>query len=178
LNLNSNFKLKSPDIKIRTSKSKVTVKCNIKSARKASAQIEKFINSFYEQLFSSTNAEKVIGFFKTEGKGAVIEVEGNPIFPLKVTLDYIINNIKGLKTNISCINIESDDAHHNFKDREAFKEAQNNNQLSNMNINDVQQCMTALKFQNQVEYTPTFRVTVEGFVLDNNEKTSNFRHIF
>lgn len=135
LKLSPNLKLKIPENKIRTTRSKVMVKSNIKAKKRVATQIEKLINEFYSQISVQGNKEKLLSLFKTEGRGAIIEIEDNPIFPLKLTLEFLVDRFKNHKVIVNKIQVENTTEIDEGTPRTAFKEAQNSNQLSNLSNN-------------------------------------------
>lgn len=111
------------------------VKSNIKAKKRVATQIEKLINEFYSQISVQGNKEKLLSLFKTEGRGAIIEIEDNPIFPLKLTLEFLVDRFKNHKVIVNKIQVENTTEIDEGTPRTAFKEAQNSNQLSNLSNN-------------------------------------------
>jgi hypothetical protein len=73
----------------RRSKNAIKSKCNIDPIS------ERLLNSFYQLVIDSSNKAKILEVFKSTGKGGVIEIHGEPIFPLKMTLDYLLQSYNG-----------------------------------------------------------------------------------
>lgn len=57
--------------------------------------------ALFGKIEVDTSSPKLIDLFKNEGKGSVIEIVGEPLFPLKTTLDFLIQHFEGKTLNIS-----------------------------------------------------------------------------
>ena len=190
LKLTPNLKLRGCENKVtRTPKSKINIRGAIKSKRRIATSVEKLINNFYSQvthpniqLLAPGKAEKnkdILSLFKTEGKGAVIEVENNPIFPLKLTIEYLQSRYAKCQFMPKNINVECigpcDLA------RPAFKEAQNSNQLSNMGNMDIEMLAQNVKTSEYSPATANSQVliaTVDGQVKFKDGTSQSMQHIF
>ena len=49
----------------------------------------KIIRNFYQLIADKKNKLKILELFKIEGRGATIEIKGEPIFSFFITLDYL-----------------------------------------------------------------------------------------
>ena len=184
LKLSPNLKLKTPENKVKTLKSKVVVKGNIKSKRKVANYIDKIINEFYKNISHVHKGvedakTKILSLFKTHGKGAIIEVEDNPIFPLKLTLEYLIDKYRSHRFNVKRINVENSSALESNCYRKAFKEAQNSNQLSNLSNMDAQQNINDSKLDSgRASKSQEYLVVAEGKIISNNNIAKEYKHEF
>lgn len=76
----------------------------IKSKSKINPVLERLISNFYNLLSNEINKQKLLEQFKSVGKGGVIELQDEPIFPLKTTLDYLLMQYSGCNFNIKTVN--------------------------------------------------------------------------
>ena len=77
-----------------------------------------------------SNKTKILDSFKQTGKGGVIELEGEPIFPLKMTLDFILQDYNNCRFNISTIKASDSQLKSESPAKRAFKESKNVNNMS------------------------------------------------
>jgi hypothetical protein len=91
---------------------------------------EKLINAFYQLIVDHSNKTKLLEQFKSTGKGGIIELEGEPIFPLKMTLDYLLMDYNRCVFKVTNTRIQ-DSLNKYDSPRRAFKESKNINNMSN-----------------------------------------------
>lgn len=108
----------------KRSKNKVKSKCNIDSTT------ERILDNFYQMVVSFNNKSKILDQFKQVGKGGIIELEDEPIFPLKMTLDFILQEYSGCRFNITTIKASDSQQKYESPIRRAFKESKNINNMS------------------------------------------------
>ena len=94
------LKLKETEAKVRTTEIKINFKSNIKNQQKIGGQIEKIVEKLYEFLPAPIDKEKLNSLFKMEGKGSIIQIEDNPIFPFKISLDFLQEKFKNARFNV------------------------------------------------------------------------------
>lgn len=137
----------------RQNKNQIKSKCNIDPTT------DRLLRTFYNLLSDQVNKQKLLEQFKTTGKGGTIELEGEPIFPLKMTLDYLLQNYQGCTFNI--ITTKARDSQNKFESpiRRVFKESKN--------INNAQGNSTYAK-----------TIEVEGRVTSGCEDKGAFKHCF
>lgn len=137
----------------RQNKNQIKSKCNVDPT------VERLLKSFYNLLSDHVNKQKLLEQFKTTGKGGMIELEGEPIFPLKMTLDYLLQSYQGCTFNI--ITTKARDSQNKFESpiRRAFKESKN--------VNNAQSNVTSFK-----------EIEVEGRVTSGCEDKGAFKHCF
>lgn len=117
-------------------KSKEYIKTAFK--RKNSFGIKgKIIRNFYQQLSASdswsnylNNKQKVLELFKVEGKGGVIEIKGEPIFPLKMTLDYLMPTFQDCQVSITSMKSGEPKGKFVTPTKRVFKESKNFNNFA------------------------------------------------
>eukprot|EP00343_Euplotes_focardii_P005947 CAMPEP_0205809646 /NCGR_PEP_ID=MMETSP0205-20121125/13898_1 /ASSEMBLY_ACC=CAM_ASM_000278 /TAXON_ID=36767 /ORGANISM="Euplotes focardii, Strain TN1" /LENGTH=331 /DNA_ID=CAMNT_0053087129 /DNA_START=62 /DNA_END=1058 /DNA_ORIENTATION=+ len=90
----------------------------------------KTINNFYQLLTDINNKDKILELFRKEGKGGVIEMKGEPIFPLKMTIDYLLSTYKDCLFNKNSMKALDINNKLLTPSRRAFKETKNFNNMS------------------------------------------------
>jgi len=135
-------------------------KSPIKSRWRMDPVCERILNSFYQHISDHQNTSKVLDLFKTTGKGGVIDIVGEPIFPLKMTVDYLFHNFEGCGFDVT--SYKSQDSHGKYESpiRRAFKESKNINNMST-NANLVKVIEVEGKFSNKCESRGVFKHTFE-----------------
>lgn len=86
---------------------------------------ERFIHNFYCLAGDIKNKQKVFEQFKCTGKGGIIELEGDPIFSLKATLDFLLTTYNGCVFMISSARLKDCPQKYQSPIRRAFKESKN-----------------------------------------------------
>ena len=81
-------------------------------------------------LADQSNKTKVMELFKQEGKGGIIEIEEEPIFPLKMTIDYLLLNYNQSVFNMDKVKAKDSQNKFTTPTRRAFKESKNFNNMS------------------------------------------------
>lgn len=72
----------------------------------------------------------MLELFKVEGKGGIIEIQGEPLFPLKMTLDYLIPTFKDWNIRINTMKAHDAGSKYVTPTKRAFKESKNINNFA------------------------------------------------
>lgn len=122
---------------------------------------ERLLNNFYYLIGDSNNKVKILEQFKVSGKGGVIEFKGEPIYPLKITLDYLLNAYQGCTFAITTSKWTDSNAKYRSPIRRAFKESKNIDNMAENKLNpkiiDIEG-RVLLKCENQGEFKHQFEI--------------------
>ena len=109
--------------RIRKVTQQMKTKCNLDPTS------ERLLNNFYHFIGDWNNKAKLIEQFQTLGKGGIIEFAGEPIYPLKTSLDYLLSTYQGSKFSMTSSKWTDGSTRYKSPIRRAFKESKN---LENM----------------------------------------------
>lgn len=122
---------------------------------------ERLLNNFYYLIGDSNNKIKVLEQFKATGKGGVIEFKGEPIYPLKITLDYLLSTYQGCTFAITTSKCTDSNGKYRSPIRRAFKESKNIENMAENKLNpkiiDVEG-RVLVKCQSQGEFKHQFEI--------------------
>lgn len=105
------------------------------------------------------NKQKVLELFKVEGKGGIIEIKGEPIFPLKMTLDYLIPTYKDCSVTINSMKAHEPKNKFTTPTKRVFKESKNFNNFASSS-------------------SACHAIEVEGRITEGWERDRDFKHQF
>ena len=120
---------------------------------------ERLLNNFYHLIGDWNNKTKLLEQFKISGKGGIIEFEGEPIYPLKMAIDYLLNIYHGCTFAITSSKFADKNSKYKSPIRRAFKESKN---IENMAEN---------KLNSKV-------IDIEGKIINKWENQGEFKHQF
>lgn len=94
-----------------------------------------------------------------EGKGGIIEIKGEPIFPLKMTLDYLIPTYNNCSVTINSMKAHEPKNKFTTPTKRAFKESKNFNNFASRS-------------------SACHAIEVEGRITEGRQKDRGFKHQF